>query len=77
MFVDFLSDVRMYLEEKCGVVISDDVLLLHLLWADDLILVSNSPSGLQNSLEKLYDYCSKWQLIVNILKTKAKLWYLV
>lgn len=71
MFVDFLSDIRHYLDEKCGVVISDDMLLLHLLWADDLILVSNSASDLQHSLNNLYTYCSKWQLIVNVLKTKV------
>lgn len=30
MFVDFMSDLRDYLNEKCGVVMSDNV-LLHLL----------------------------------------------
>ena len=41
MFVDFLSDLRKYLDEQCGIVV-DECVLLHLPWADDLIIVPNS-----------------------------------
>lgn len=70
MFVDFLSDLRCYLDEKSGVVLNDEI-LLHLLWADDLIIVSNSPNDLQNSINGLAKYCSQWQLILNVVKTKV------
>ena len=69
MFVDFLSDTRTYLEEKCGVTVDDEI-LVHLLWADDMIIVSNSANGLQSSLDNLFKYCSQWQLILNVMKTK-------
>ena len=40
-------------------------------WADDLILLSDSQTGLQNCLNKLSDFCKKWHLSVNTLKTKC------
>ncbi len=45
--------------------------LTHLLWADDLVLVSDSAYGLQSQLDRLSDYCSKWQMVINNLKTKV------
>ena len=47
-----------------------DVLLLMYVHVDDLVLVSNSPTGLQESLDLLYDYCTKWKLTVNMSKSK-------
>ena len=41
-----------------------------LLHADDLVLISETSSGLQNRLDKLQEYCKKWGLTVNIKKTK-------
>ena len=45
--------------------------LNHLLFADDLLLISEASSGLQNCLEQLGKYCNKWNLNVNNSKTKA------
>ena len=40
-------------------------------FADDLVILSESQAGLQNSLNKLEKYCYKWQLTaVNINKAK-------
>ena len=39
-----------------------DIIVNSLLYADDLILVSQSGSGLQNCLKKLQAYCDKWKL---------------
>ena len=47
-----------------------DILVNSLLYADDLILVSESGSGLQNCLKKLQTYCDKWKLKVNTKNTK-------
>ena len=43
----------------------------HLLYADDLVILSESPTGLQSSLDSLHEYCTKWKLDVNIDKTKV------
>ena len=42
-----------------------------LLYADDLVLLSESPEGLQKSLSKLSSYCEEWGLQINISKTKS------
>ena len=42
-----------------------------LLYADDLMILSTSPTGLQNSLDKLSTYCKQWKLAVNLSKSKT------
>ena len=42
-----------------------------MLWADDLILVSDSSYGLQKQLDGLQKFCSRNMMIVNELKTKV------
>ena len=41
-----------------------------LLFADDLLVISESKEGLQNSINKLSDFCDNWQLTVNVKKKK-------
>ena len=41
------------------------------MFADDLILLSQSAAGLQKCLDKLQNYCQKWCLSININKTKV------
>jgi hypothetical protein len=42
----------------------------HLLYADDLILISEKPSGLQHCLNALEVYCEEWGLNINTKKTQ-------
>ena len=42
-----------------------------LLYADDIVLLSQSREGLQNCLNTMYDYCSLWKLHVNADKSKV------
>ena len=42
-----------------------------LMFADDLILISTSKEGLQNSLNILNNYIKKWKLEINYKKTKC------
>ena len=55
------SDPLELLESKIG----------SLLFADDLIILSKSKEGLQKSLDNLSEYCDKWQLTVNVKKSKT------
>jgi len=41
-----------------------------LMYADDLIILSETKSGLQNGLDRLNSYCQKWHMNVNLTKTK-------
>ena len=42
-----------------------------MLFADDLVLFSDSANGLQKQLTALYKYASMWYIIVRIPKTKV------
>ena len=39
-------------------------------YADDLVIMSTSPCGLQKCLDQLAFYCEKWKLQVNFKNTK-------
>ena len=41
-----------------------------LLYADDTIVLSESPDELQKALTAVYEYCKTWHLVVNTTKTK-------
>ena len=41
-----------------------------LLYADDLVILSRSKTGLQSCLNALSLYCDKWKLKINLKKTK-------
>ncbi len=71
LFNSFLSDLGENLNKKHGIVLDAETILTHLFWADDLILMSDSADGLQAQIDNLYDYCSKWQMIINNMKTKC------
>ena len=40
------------------------------MYADDLIILSESKEGLQKQIDELENYCSKWKLQINNKKTK-------
>ena len=42
-----------------------------LLYADDVILISKSPEGLQNLLDSVSTFCNKWKMTVNPTKPKC------
>ena len=69
LFRKYMADLVKYLHKHTGVCISQDI-LMHLLWADDLILVSSTLAGLQKQLDGLHQFCANNQMIVNELKTK-------
>ena len=61
------SNIRNSLREK-GMDCYID--LFSLLYADDTIVLGESPQDLQQALNSLFDYCRKWHLTVNTSKTK-------
>ena len=71
MFSLFLNDIQLHLQDnlQCGINI-DQLSIYLLLFADDAVILSDTETGLQNSLERLKEYCLKWNLIINTDKTK-------
>ena len=49
----------------------DDRLISCLMYADDIVLFSNSAGGLQKLLNSLLQFCQRWNLKVNVAKTKV------
>ena len=46
-----------------------------LLYADDTLLMAESPEELQMALNNLKDYCDLWQMEVNTQKTKLVIFF--
>jgi hypothetical protein len=67
----FLSDLPDIFDASCDPVYNFDSPLNCMMFADDIIILSESAEGLQNSLDKLKSYCDKWQLTLNTDKTKV------
>ena len=71
LFNLYIDDIKDIFDDSCCPVDIFENPLSHLLYADDLVLMSNSNAGLNNCLSKLAQYCDKWQLEVNFKKSKV------
>ena len=70
LFRKYMADLESYLSSAHGISISNKI-IAHLLWADDLILFSDTFHGLQIQLDGLNQFCSNNHMIVNEIKTKV------
>ena len=71
LFSLFINDLEVYLQQNQDAGLSLEQLSIYLLlFADDAVILSDSIQGLQSSLDYLEMYCNKWNLSVNIDKTK-------
>ena len=67
----FLEDLELFLQDKVSTGnLIDDIVLILLLFADDMVLFGNSPENLPKNLNLLHNYCKQWGLEVNDSKTK-------
>ena len=69
LFRKYMADLSEYLRAECGILIGEEV-LTHLLWADDLVLISDSLAGIKKQLAGLDKFCNNNHMIINELKTK-------
>ena len=70
LFNIFLSDLPDIFSYECDPIKLHDTDINCLMFADDLVLISESAKGLQACLNKLQQYCDTWCLTININKTK-------
>ena len=71
LFNIFIDDIKEIFDESCDPVKILGPSLSHLLYADDLILIAQSAIGLQNCLSRLFSFCEKWKLNVNLKKSNV------
>ena len=67
LFRKYLMDLDVYLKKEVGICIGETI-VAHLLWADDLMLFSNTEKGLQKQLDGLKLFCANNKMIVNETK---------
>ena len=66
LFDIFFDDVDQIFDSQYNPVC--EISLNHLLYVDDMAILSLSQEGLQNSLDKLEAYCKEWHLVVISIK---------
>ena len=72
LFVLFINDLveEVSLNSNQAAFSVQDINLFMLLYADDIVLFSKSPSELQKMLNNLHNYSQAWDLTVNTDKTQ-------
>ena len=71
LFNLYVNGIVQCFNETCESPKLDSTPVNCLLYADDIVIISTSQEGLQNSMNKLNMYCKSWDLKVNTEKTKA------
>ena len=66
---DIIDDIST--DTADGIVTLNDYLIYLILLANDTVLFGKTPEILQHLLDKLFIYCRKWNIEVNIDKTKV------
>ena len=69
LFKFFLDDLGEYLDTTKGIRVGN-IQISHLLFADDLIFVSETSSGLQKLIAGLQVFSKQWHMEVNLSKTR-------
>ena len=70
LFNIFMNGLPKYFDDSCAPTRIGNTPLNSMLYADDLMVVSETQSGLQEAMYKLEKYCSSWSMKVNANKTK-------
>ena len=71
LFGLYINDLAKDLDETGkGIKLQEDLRVSSLLYADDLAILAESESDLQNQLDILEKWCKKWRMRVNVKKTK-------
>ena len=70
-FKVYIHELSEILDKCCGdYPVLWSVIVTHLLWADDLVLMALNPEDLNTLLKALHEFCTTWGLEVNLEKTK-------
>ena len=72
LFKIYINDMtELFINSKCDPLSLENSCIGSLMFDDDLLVLSESKEGLQESLKKFSLYCKEWQLTVNCNKTKT------
>ena len=68
IFVNDLVQEINYLQ--LGIEINETSISM-LLYADDIVLISDSPDNLQTMLNTMHNWCKRWRVLINCEKSKV------
>ena len=71
LFALFLNDLPSLFSAEDNPASLGELKFHCMLYADDLVLLSETPEGLQSAVSKLQNYCHQWRLTINVKKTKT------
>ena len=72
LFKIFINDLPSIIDDKTdSITLDGEKIPCLLLYADDLVLFSDTKNGLQQKLDILNNYCTEWCIEVNVKKTKV------
>ena len=64
-----------FIEERTTPIVIGTSVVGSLMYADDIIFLSQEATSSQHSLNNLHNYCRKWKINVNIRNTKVMVFY--
>ena len=70
LFNVFINDLPEIFDADCSPVMLGDTRISCLMFADDIVMLSESKEGLENGLKQLQGYTQDWNLSLNTKKTK-------
>lgn len=72
LFSLYINDLESHLMNNgCSSVEIEDINLFLFMYADDTVLLAESPEDLQFMMNSLQSYCDKWSITVNVKKSKV------
>ena len=71
LFNIYIDDIKDVFDESCCPINFQNETINHFLYADDLVLISESSEALQNSLDKVYQFTNRKHLTISVKKSKS------
>ena len=71
LFNLYIDDIKDIFDAKCDPIDIQDIKINHFLYADDLVILSESPAGLQHCIDKAFNFATAKHLTINVKKSKT------
>ena len=70
LFVVYVNELKYNMRNTGAGVTVNDMKIFLLLYADDAVIFSETPTGLQSGMNELRKYCERWKLTLNTMKSR-------
>ena len=71
LFNLYIDDIDDIFDETCDPIIIQNETISHFLYADDLVILSESKQGLQRGIDKVYEFAKVKHLTISVSKSKT------